>query len=119
LISSWGSCGWYEASTRIGGKIGRLVGAKQNEVIACDSTSVNLFKLIMAALALHPDRTKIVTDTLNFPSDIYVIQVRTAFVSCSELRDSHAVSRCWCRAQIKKLRFYTFRRPQSPIFGGL
>jgi kynureninase len=74
LISSWGSCGWYEASTRIGGKIGRLVGAKQNEVIACDSTSVNLFKLVMAALAMRPDRTKILTDTLNFPSDIYVIQ---------------------------------------------
>ncbi|GAQ84552.1 kynureninase [Klebsormidium nitens] len=74
LIRSWGSCGWYETSTRVGGKIAQMVGARSNEVIACDSTSVNLFKLILAALALRPGRTKIVTDTLNFPSDIYVIE---------------------------------------------
>lgn len=73
LISGWNQ-GWYEAPYRVGEKIARLIGAGPGQVLACDSTSINLFKLILAALALRPDRTKIVSDTLNFPSDLYVAQ---------------------------------------------
>ncbi len=73
LIRSWGE-GWYAAPQRLGEKIGRLVGAAPGQVIVGDSTSVNLYKLAMAALALRAGRGKIVTDTYNFPTDIYILQ---------------------------------------------
>jgi kynureninase len=73
LIRGWNH-GWYEAPRRIGAKIAGLLGAGAGQVLACDSTSVNLFKLILAALALRPERRAIVSDTLNFPSDLYVAQ---------------------------------------------
>jgi kynureninase len=73
LIRAW-NAGWYEAPARVGEKIGRLVGAAPGQVVVGDSTSVNLFKLVMAALALRPERTRIVSDVLNFPSDLYVLQ---------------------------------------------
>lgn len=73
LVSGWNS-GWYEAPARVGDKIAQIVGAGPNQLIVGDSTSVNLFKLVMAGLALRGDRTEIVTDALNFPSDLYVLQ---------------------------------------------
>jgi kynureninase len=73
LIRGWGR-GWYEAPQRVGDKIGALLGAAAGQVIACDSTSVNLYKAVMAALAARPGRHTIVSDALNFPSDLYVIQ---------------------------------------------
>jgi len=73
LIRAWNQ-DWWGAPARVGEKIARLVGAASGQVIVCDSTSVDLFKLVLAALALHPQRGRIVTDTLNFPSDLYVLQ---------------------------------------------
>ena len=73
LIRSWGE-GWFTAPQRVGEKIARLVGAAPGQVIAGDSTSVNLYKLAMAALALRPDRPTLLTDSLNFPSDVYILQ---------------------------------------------
>ena len=73
LIRGWNE-GWIEAPARVGGKIAQLVGAQPDEVIVADSTSVNLFKLLVAALQSQPDRHKIVTDDLNFPSDLYIMQ---------------------------------------------
>ena len=73
LIRSWNG-GWWEAPSRIGGKLARLVGAHAEEVMVTDQTSVNLFKLVTAALKLRADRQRIVTDTLNFPSDLYIVQ---------------------------------------------
>ncbi len=73
LIRSWNE-GWWEAPQRIGAKIARLIGAQADEVIVADSTSVNLFKLAVAALRARPDRTRILTDDLNFPSDLYVLE---------------------------------------------
>lgn len=73
LIRGWGE-GWFTAPQRVGGKIARLIGAQADEVILTDSTSVNFFKLVMAALAARPDRRKVVTDDLNFPSDLYLLQ---------------------------------------------
>lgn len=72
LIRMWGD-GYFHISQHIGSKIARLVGAKPEEVIIAESTSVNLFKLVVAALKAQPGRTKIITDDLNFPSDIYVL----------------------------------------------
>jgi kynureninase len=73
LIRGWRE-GWFTAPERIGAKIARLVGAQPDEVIAADSTTVNFFKLVAAALAARPDRHTVVTDDLNFPSDVYVLQ---------------------------------------------
>lgn len=73
LIRSWGE-GWFDAPLRIGDKIGRLVGAATGQVAVSDSTSVNLFKLVLSALSLRLERTKIVTDDMNFPSDLYILQ---------------------------------------------
>jgi kynureninase len=73
LIRSWNT-GWYERSKQVSEKIARLIGAKPNEVIVADSTSVNLFKLAYAALKLKSNRKGIVTDELNFPTDIYIFQ---------------------------------------------
>jgi len=73
LIRGWNS-GWYEAPARVGEKIAQLVGAGPGQLLVSDSTSVNLFKLVTAALQARPERSRIVSDTLNFPSDLYVIQ---------------------------------------------
>jgi len=73
LIRAWNK-GWWEAPVRVGDKIGRLVGAAPGQVRVGDSTSVDLFKLTAAALKMRPGRSKIITDTLNFPSDLYILQ---------------------------------------------
>jgi kynureninase len=73
LIRGWNE-GWLDLSTRIGGKIARLIGAGTDEVLLADSTSVNLFKLSVAAMRARPGRSRIVTDALNFPSDLYVLR---------------------------------------------
>jgi kynureninase len=74
LIRSWNAAHWIDAPARIGDKIGRLIGAKPGEVIVADSTSVNLFKLLAAALRVQPGRHFIVTEASNFPTDLYVAQ---------------------------------------------
>ncbi|OGO16892.1 MAG: kynureninase [Chloroflexi bacterium RBG_16_48_8] len=73
LIRRWNK-GWYEAPSRVGDKIATLIGAAPEQVIVADSTSINLFKLVMAALAMRPDRRVVISDTLNFPSDLYILQ---------------------------------------------
>jgi kynureninase len=73
LIRGWNE-GWFNAPQRIGAKIAQLIGAEADEVIVGDSTSVNLFKCVIAALQARPGRHKVVTDDLNFPSDLYVMQ---------------------------------------------
>jgi kynureninase len=73
LVLGWGM-GWWEAPVRVGEKIAGLVGAAPGQVIVSDTVTVNLFKLAAAALALQPEKNKIVTDALNFPSDLYVLQ---------------------------------------------
>jgi len=73
LIRGWNK-GWWESPRRVGDKIGQLIGAENGQVIVSDSTSVNLYKLTMAALTLYPEKKRIVTDTLNFPSDLYILQ---------------------------------------------
>ncbi|WP_322822166.1 kynureninase [Chloroflexus sp.] len=73
LIRGWNE-GWFELPERIGAKIARLVGAAPDEVIVADSTSVNLFKLVVAALRAQRGRMRIISDDLNFPSDLYILQ---------------------------------------------
>jgi kynureninase len=72
LIRSWDAAGWMDAPARVGGKIARLIGAADDEVIVADSTSVTLFKLVAAALRLRPDRHVLLTEAGNFPTDRHV-----------------------------------------------
>ena len=72
LIRSWNSRGWIDAPARVGAKIARLIGAKPHEVIVADSVSVNLFKLIVAAAALAPDRPQILSEGGNFHTDLHI-----------------------------------------------
>jgi kynureninase len=74
LIRSWNDAGWIDAPRRTGARIARLIGAAANEVVVADSTSVNLFKLLVAALRLNPGRNVILTQRGNFPTDLYVAQ---------------------------------------------
>jgi kynureninase len=73
LIRGWNE-GWLDLGQRMGGKIAQLIGAQPDEVVVAESTSTNLFKLATAALKARPGRHKIVTDDLNFPSDLYIFQ---------------------------------------------
>ncbi len=73
LIRAWNTAGWIDLPNRVGDRIGRLVGAPAGSLIAADSTSVNLFKALTAALSLAGEgRRTILSDRGNFPSDLYI-----------------------------------------------
>ena len=72
LIRSWNESGWYESTSRVGAKLAALIGAKANEVVACDSTSINLFKVMCAAALAQPERRIIICEEGNFPTDAYI-----------------------------------------------
>jgi kynureninase len=74
LITSWNRHGWADLPCALGTKIARLLGAGAHEVIVADSISVNLFKLVSAALRLRPGRSAILSERGNFPTDLYVVQ---------------------------------------------
>ena len=78
LITSWNHAGWIDQPRRLGDKIARLVGAASGELVVADSTSVNLFKVLWAALSLQqraaPQRRVILSERSNFPTDLYIAQ---------------------------------------------
>src|SRR4030095_9309030 len=74
LLRRWHRAGGIALPRRVGDKIARLIGAAPGEVVVADSTSVNLFKLLAAALALRPDRRVIISERENFPTDLYMAQ---------------------------------------------
>ena len=74
LIRSWTDHGWIDLQFRVGEKIGRFMGAAPGTTVVADSTSVNLYKLLGAALDQRPGRTVILTEQGNFPTDLYIAQ---------------------------------------------
>ncbi len=74
LVRGWSDHSWVDLPGRLGGRIAGLIGAADDEVVVTDSTSVNLFKLLVAALKLRPDRKVIVSNEENFPTDLYMAQ---------------------------------------------
>ena len=74
LITSWNRHGWVDLPRAVGAKIAHLIGAGAHEVIVADSISVNLFKLVAAALGLRPGRRVVLSERDNFPTDLYVVQ---------------------------------------------
>jgi kynureninase len=73
LIRSWNE-GWWELQLELGDLLAPVIGSRSGEVMISDSTSVNLYKLAMAAVSARPERRKIVTDDLNFPTDVYILE---------------------------------------------
>lgn len=73
LIRSWNQADWINLPRTVGAKIAPLIGAQNDEVIAADSTSVNLFKLIAGALRMRPGRKVVLSEPGNFPTDLYMI----------------------------------------------
>ncbi|MBC7506085.1 MAG: aminotransferase class V-fold PLP-dependent enzyme [Sandarakinorhabdus sp.] len=73
LIRSWNDAHWIDLPATIGAAIAPIIGADPASVIACDSVSINIFKLAGAALAMRPDRTTIVCETDDFPTDRYIL----------------------------------------------
>ena len=74
LITSWNRHDWIDLPETVGNKIGTLVGAAPGQVICCDTISVNLFKVVSAALTMQTGRSKVLTTIDNFPSDIYTLE---------------------------------------------
>ena len=74
LIRSWNDAGWIDLPRRVGDKIARLVGGEPGEVVCTDSTSVNLWKVLAAALSLRPERRTVLSEEGNFPTDLYVAE---------------------------------------------
>ncbi len=88
LIRSWNTARWIDLPQRVGDAIAQLIGADPGEVVAADSTSVNLFKVLSAAIAMRPGRNTILTERGNFPTDLYIAQGLVA-----QLGDTHVLRR--------------------------
>jgi len=74
LIRSWNTAGWFDMPLTLGDRVGRLVGAAAGQTAVCDTTSINIYKALHAAMALRPDRTIIVAEAGSFPTDIYMAE---------------------------------------------
>ena len=97
LIRSWSEAGWFESPVRIGNKIAPLIGANEGEVLVADTTSINLFKALAAASQMNKDRRILLSESGNFPTDLYMMQglavlsnnrLQTKIVSPEQLQDS-------------------------------
>ncbi len=86
LVRAWNTHGWIDLPARVAARLAPLIGAAPDEVAIADSTSVNLFKLLAAALRLLPGRRLIVSEPENFPTDLYVAQGLAALLPGIELR---------------------------------
>ncbi|MFL5238966.1 MAG: kynureninase [Rhizomicrobium sp.] len=87
LIQSWNKADWIGLPQRVGARVATIIGASADEVIAADSTSVNLFKLAAAALKNQAPRKVFLTERENFPTDQYVLQGLDALLGdAAELR---------------------------------
>ena len=74
LIRSWNCHYWMQKPIELGDKVGRLVGAEAGQTLVCDTTSINIFKLAAAAVKMRPGRSKLITETGNFATDLYLLQ---------------------------------------------
>lgn len=86
LIGAWNTRDWIGLPRRVGDRIGRLLGAAPGQTLVCDSTSVNLFKTLAAALALRPGRGTILSTADNFPTDLYLAQGLSAWLGDARCR---------------------------------
>lgn len=78
LIRSWNTAGWFQLPQRLGNQIATLIGAGPDQVVATDTTSINLYKVLSAAISIAkqdaPQRRVIVSERSNFPTDLYIAE---------------------------------------------
>jgi kynureninase len=74
LIRGWNAAGWMDMPVRVGNRIARLIGAEQNHVVMGDTLSIKVYQALASALEMNPSRRVILSDTGNFPSDLYMAQ---------------------------------------------
>jgi kynureninase len=86
LIRSWNDAGWWSLTDTLGDRVGRLVGAQAGETVVTDTTSINVFKALHAALALRPGRNAILAERDSFPTDLYIAEGVAASRPGTELR---------------------------------
>ena len=86
LIRSWNEAGWFDLPLTLGDRLAPLIGAGSGEVVVCDSTSVNLFKVFTAALGMRPGRKVVVAEAGSFPTDLYVMEGATGLLEGYERR---------------------------------
>ncbi|MFB2564809.1 kynureninase [Rhizobium sp. IMFF44] len=95
LIRSWNSAGWFHLPLELGDRVGRLIGAAEGQTVVTDSTSINIYKTLHAALAMRPDRNVIVAEDDSFPTDLYmaegVVSTRPGVTLRLEGRDADTI----------------------------
>ena len=74
LIRGWNKAGWMDQPARVGNMVGRLIGAAEGSVVMGDTLSIKVFQALASAVKLRPDRRVILSDTGNFPSDLYMAE---------------------------------------------
>ncbi len=74
LIRAWNTAGWFDMPIVLGDQLGRLIGAAEGQTVVCDTTSINIYKVLHAALAMRPDRHVIVAEGDSFPTDLYMAE---------------------------------------------
>jgi kynureninase len=74
LIRAWNTAGWFQMPVELGDRLGRLIGAAAGQTVVCDTTSINIYKVLHAALAMRPDRSVIVAEGDSFPTDLYMAE---------------------------------------------
>jgi kynureninase len=72
LITAWNKSGWFTQPDRVGNRIAKLIGAEQNSVTVGDTLSIKVFQAVAAGLAMSPHRKIILSDSGNFPTDLYI-----------------------------------------------
>jgi kynureninase len=74
LIKSWNSAGWFDLPAKLGDQLGALIGAAPGQTVVCDTTSINLYKAIHAAVGMRPGRDVVVAEAGSFPTDLYIVE---------------------------------------------
>ncbi|AZO38342.1 kynureninase [Mesorhizobium sp. M2A.F.Ca.ET.037.01.1.1] len=74
IIRAWNTAGWFDMPVQLGDRLGRLIGAAPGQTVVCDTTSINIYKVLHAALAMRPDRSVIVAEGDSFPTDLYMAE---------------------------------------------
>ena len=74
LIKGWNVCEWMDQPARVGARVGALVGAPSGSVVMGDTLSIKVFQALASGLAMRPDRKVILSDSGNFPSDLYMAE---------------------------------------------